>query len=668
MKKGLTILVVIIFLVLPLKAQWKQSLTGQSSLMDAVCTVNDTVIWIKDQLGDKFSITKNAGKTWTTKNFPAGIAANRMCGSLAAVSDKVAYVIVSQPSATDKQGVYKTTDGGDTWTRQETAFSSANSFPDLVYFWNENEGVVIGDGISTTNGILEIYTTTNGGAQWNAVPAANMPTATSTDWSTNTNSFIRVRGNNIYLIGGTNYIYKSTNKGFNWTAIKTPATNGNSVRFDFKDENNGLLSNYDGTKKVYSLYSTVNGGTNWSKIDSTSTISEVKFVPSLNTYFSTGSTGLFYSTNNGISWTKHPSFANVGLQPLNVTPSGNIFIGGWSYVYNSSNFAGTNLALIKSKLTGLKNIDLTFSNNVAIASAQDTINYILSYRQNNVVTNTKITLSSATVDATNNAVVHLVSSVDLPFDTCYINVINIKDVNGISLINYSASTYSSFIHTTLKDYSTVRYGLIGSSYFLNNDPNNIKAQWNFCWRDALNNTQATFPTVSGNNKIFTWSFPSVLMFSGISQGDGMFKFCIPNSDNNPDWSVEPIGYPQTNLYTGISIAEVDKTTDVGGAFTILTSGLTKKYNIKLIIDQTPGVDQIILDINGVNTAINSVNINDATIISYKIYNESGKLLVSNEVANGLKLQTIRKTLNKGLYLINAVLNSGEVQNYKFVVQ
>ena len=669
MKKIFPILIAVLLLGLPLKAQWTQTLTGQSSLMDAVCVVNDSVIWIKDQMGDKFSITKDRGKSWTTKSFPAAIASNRMCGSLSAVSDKVAYVIVSMPSATATQGIYQTTDGGDTWIRQATAFNSASSFPDIVYFWNANEGIVIGDGISTANGILEIYTTTNGGAQWNAVPAVNMPSATTPDWSTNTNSFIRVHGNTVYVMGGSGWIYKSANKGLNWTAISTPIINNNgNAKIEFKDDNNGLLSNYNATKKLYYLYSTANGGASWTKTDSTSMISEIKYVPSLNTYFSTGLTGLSYSTDNGVIWKKHPSFINVGLQPLIVAPSGSIYIGGRSYMYNSTNYAGLNMSLNSSKLTGIRSIDLSFSANVDVTSAQDTTNYLVNYRQNNVTTYTKIPILSATVDATNNSVVHLLTKVDVPVDTCYINVSNIKGLNGFSIITGVSTSNSSFIHSVLTDYSTVKYALIGSCYFLNNVSGGTKVSWNTCWKDAANNVQASVPDVSGSGKIFTWTFPTVLMFGGAIQGDGMFKFCIPLTDNTPNWSIEPIGYPATSFYTGSAVSNVDRTTDGGGAFTILTSGLIKKYNLKLIIDQTTGVDQITLDINGVNTAVQLVNISDAVIVSYKIYTEVGVLLKTAVSTAGFKFQQIKQNLNKGVYLINARLNNGEYQNYKFVVQ
>jgi hypothetical protein len=239
---------------------------------------------------------------------------------------------------------------------------------------------------------------------------------------------------------------------------------------------------------------------------------------------------------------------------------------------------------------------------------------------------------------------------------------------ALSIINKSTSPSSSVIHTTLTDYSAVKYALIGSSYYLNNALNGTKAQWNTCWKDLVNNVQASVPAVSGSGKIFTWNFPAVWMFSGVSQGDGMFKFCIPLADNTPNWSIEPIGYPATSFYTGSAAANVDRTTDGGGSFTILTSGLTMKYNIKLIIDQTSGVDQITLDINGVNTAILSVNMSDEVIVSYQIYTETGILLKTAESPTGMKLQEIKLKLNKGLYLINAKLDNGEYQNYKFIVQ
>jgi len=1054
MKKIFPILIASLLLALPLKAQWKQTHTGQSSLMDAVCVVNDSVIWIKDQMGDKFSVTTDGGKTWITKSFPTGIASNRICGSLSAVSDNVAYVIVSMPSATATQGIYQTTDGGDTWTRQATAFNSATSFPDLVYFWNANEGVAIGDGISADNGILEIYTTTNGGAQWNSVPAANMPpTVTLPDWSTNTNSFLRIRGNTVYVMSGSGWIYKSANKGLNWTTMKTPAlNNGANARFDFKDDNNGLLSSFDFAKNVYSLYSTSNAGLNWAKIDTVSNVSEIKYISTLNTYFSTNrSLGLLYSTDNGVSWSKNSSFTNVGLQPLSVTPSGSIYIGGWGTVFYTDNYKSETVAVKNVALTGTNTMDVSYTKETYLPTSTDTTNYQLSSIRIGKIS--KVLIKTITQDASDKTLMHLVMDTNLPSDSIRLIIKNIYDLNGaakgnpmlynepgstttfrnysisksinittpgtlgsfftpeektrisqltvtgtidardfkiirdslvaLNVLNIGATTiaaytgtegtystastayianelpriglygkkgaglislilptsitsiarsalnniplitsivipsgvtsigqlafgsctslknvsipnsvtslglgafynctslaaihvyiatplalsilsnnntdvfygdpvstcmlyvpigsstlykaanqWSSFTnvvefdasiyHASLPDYSTVKYALIGSSYFLNNVSGGTKAAWNTCWKDATNNIQASVPVVSGSGKIFTWSFPAVLMVGGASY-DGMFKFCIPNADNTPNWAIEPIGYPATNTYIGSASANVDRTFDAGGAFSILTAGLTKKYNLKLIIDQTTGIDQITLAVDSLtnysttklgligncyflnnvqggtkaqwntcwkdganniqpsvpvvsgngfvntwnfsgvfmdgaitagnpgmfkfcipqtdnitpdwtktnygypqtnlysgtaiadidkttdgggaftlltssvkrynlsyiidqstgvdkitlkvdyagNTAIPSVNMTDALIVDYKIYTEIGILLKTEKYPAGLKLQEIKQKLNRGIYIINARLNNGVYQNYKFIVQ
>jgi hypothetical protein len=149
--------------------------------------------------------------------------------------------------------------------------------------------------------------------------------------------------------------------------------------------------------------------------------------------------------------------------------------------------------------------------------------------------------------------------------------------------------------TSLTDFSKVKLGLIGNSYYLNNAVGGAIAQWDICWKDSANNIQAYVPVVTGNGKIFTWSFPAVILNGS---NTGMFKFCFPKSDNTPDWTQTPIGYTQTNDYTGDASTDIDRTSDSGGAFTLQNSGMLKKYDLKLIIDQTYGFNMTTLDVNG----------------------------------------------------------------------
>ncbi|MEI7502406.1 MAG: hypothetical protein WCJ61_03905, partial [Paludibacter sp.] len=235
----------------------------------------------------------------------------------------------------------------------------------------------------------------------------------------------------------------------------------------------------------------------------------------------------------------------------------------------------------------------------------------------------------------------------------------IDQTTGVEEITLSANF-------NVTDYSATKFGLIGNSYFLNNTLGGTKANWNTCWKDVVNNVQASAPVISGNGLVNTWSFPNVYL-DGANQG--MFKFCIPNTDYSPNWAQTIIGYPQINAYTGNATADVDKTSDVGGAFTILTSGLIKKFNLKLIIDQTSGIEKLTLNMeNSYNTAVPLVEENQAVIVDYRIYTLQGTLISTSTPYNGLKLQDIKAKLSNGVYLINAKLMNGESRNYKVITQ
>lgn len=649
------------------KAQWSQTLTGQGSLINAISVVNDNVVWIKDQLNTKISITTDGGATWVNKALPTAMSGK--VGGFSAVNATTAYMVLSMASTPYIQGMYKTTNSGDSWEKQTTGFNANSSFPDFVYFWNENEGVAVGDAYPDTN--FEIYTTSNGGLQWNLVSAANMPTSNN-EWSYNTNNTYKVVGNSIFFQTSSGRIFKSVNHGMAWTVITTPITSGDKMSFDFKDENNGLLSNYTASTGLYSLYSTNTGGANWTKIVTSSAVADLKYIPAKEIYVSTHyNFGLMYSSDNGLTWTTHPSFVNPGLKAVGYGPSGKIFMGGWSYFYSSSNYSALNLAVSQTKIINSKAIDITFSQNLDVTTAQDTANYILNHRllknASNAWIYNRIKLISATIDNTNKSLVHLITVSDLPYDTIYANTFNVKGLDGFSIINKSSSSISNVInYKSLTNYSSTKIALIGNSYFIDNVKGGPKANWNTCWMDAANNVQASVPAVSGNGLVYTWSFPNVYL-DGANQG--MFKFCIPNTDNTPDWGKITIGFPQINEYAGDASSDVDRITDGGGAFIILTSGSTKRYNIKLIADQTSGIEKMVLSfINNNNTAITSINDNEVVIAEYRIYSVQGALISSGSSVKGFKLDDLKTNLNKGIYLINAKLMNGENRSYKIIGQ
>src|SRR5690606_35089027 len=93
-------------------------------------------------------------------------------------------------------------------------------------FFDINNGITQGDPAS---GYFEIYTTTDGGTNWTRVPNANIPTPLSGEYGYN-NMFETV-GDIIWFATNKGRLYKSTDKGLNWTVSQTPAT-------DFGSSNN----------------------------------------------------------------------------------------------------------------------------------------------------------------------------------------------------------------------------------------------------------------------------------------------------------------------------------------------------------------------------------------------------------------------------------------------
>ena len=426
MIKRYTLLTLILLVYISTKAQWYQAKSGQNRITYNLSVVDANTVWHNDDNGDSISYSIDGGENWTTKALPSNLASN--IGGLCAINENTAYVIASQGS---QRGIYKTIDAGNSWTKQTTGFNSNSPCPNFIYFWNENDGVAVGDPF---NGIFETYTTADGGEHWNLV--SSMPPNEVDECSYNSNQYFRVRGDSFYFLTSTGRIFISNDKGYNWTVINTPITNGDGMRmsFDFKDANNGLVS-YAIVGNTYELYSTTNGGQDWTQITTNAEVEYLKYIPNDNVYFSTNHWyGLSYSADNGQTWVNHPTL-NVGLGSVDFSTSGKIFIGGWGYIYNSTNYTEANPTLSNATIINSTSIDLDFDRDVELTTSQNIENYEISY--NSRKTKETINILSVTRDDTNNSLVHIITETDLPTSEFTISVSNVTDLNGFPVINNS---------------------------------------------------------------------------------------------------------------------------------------------------------------------------------------------------------------------------------------
>ena len=303
---------------------WTPKATGFSQVnrgVDDISIVDNTIIWAKAYDGAsntpqnvrQFTKSIDGGNTWTSGTINLGTGQNTLnISSITAVSATTAW-ISAIPSPTGSGGIWKTIDGGTNWTKQTTAlFDTDDSFPNLVYFWDANNGVTQGD---PSGGYFEIYTTTDGGTTWTRVPNANIPTPLANEYGYAVN--YDVVGNTIWFGTDKGRLFKSTNQGLNWTVTQSPITDfGGTVSgsYSFSDANKGLLCTSTGI-----LYKTINGGSNWTAQTYTGNIGNrnIEYIPGTSTIVSVGTTPnsstsyTAYSTDDGLTWTEAMSGTQV---------------------------------------------------------------------------------------------------------------------------------------------------------------------------------------------------------------------------------------------------------------------------------------------------------------------------------------------------------------------
>lgn len=314
-----------------MRAKWNPSKFGQSSWASEISVVNDSVVWVRDAGADSISITSNGGSSWKSIALPIIPDFLNAAGGICAISPSKAYYILS---FSNNKGIYMTTDTCKTWTRQATAFNQSASFPNFIHFWNENQGISVGDAIPN----FEIYTTTNGGIQWNRVADANMPYGNN-EGTYNTQASFRTHGNSFSFLTTSARIFRSLDYGATWSVINTPFHNAmdSTITFDFRDNNNGIISYCSNDGLHYKMYKTTNGGQTWDSISTTNYYQQIKYIPALKAYCSMNlNGGLSYSCDDGQTWTTVSYFNHIKLKSANFSSSGKIYLGGLGYIYSSS--------------------------------------------------------------------------------------------------------------------------------------------------------------------------------------------------------------------------------------------------------------------------------------------------------------------------------------------
>lgn len=237
------------------------------------------------------------------------------------------------------QGVWRSTNGGASWSQFTTGLPSNNCYG----------LVIVGNNVFVAvQGASSIYRTTLDGASWTASSTGIPSAATSNIWS------LYANGSTLYAGAFDGALYRSTDNGASWTSISNGLPSGANVVLNSIWANGATL--FAGYISA-GVYRSTDNGASWSPANTGLPASSyvVNFGQVGNTMFAglLAAQAVYRSTDNGVTWT----IANNGL-PAGTggfveclrSVGNNLYVGFLFNGVSSSSDSGANWAFNRSGL------------------------------------------------------------------------------------------------------------------------------------------------------------------------------------------------------------------------------------------------------------------------------------------------------------------------------
>ncbi|MFD2571616.1 WD40/YVTN/BNR-like repeat-containing protein [Spirosoma soli] len=213
--------------MLPTFAQWQPQSVNTEASFRAVSVVSAEVVWIGGTQGT-FVRTADGGKTWQTGTVPDAQTCDFR--DVHAIDAQTAYLMSAGPAEKGQARIYKTTNGGQTWSLLYQT-QQPGVFFDGMDFWDKQHGIVFSDPV---NNKWFILTTEDGGQTWQPVPEASLPVMNPNEaaFAASGTSLVVEGKRNVWIASGgatASRVFRSTDRGKSWSVATTPLPAGEAT-------------------------------------------------------------------------------------------------------------------------------------------------------------------------------------------------------------------------------------------------------------------------------------------------------------------------------------------------------------------------------------------------------------------------------------------------------
>ena len=303
------------------RSMFTHATLGTSSCR-SLSAVNARVAWAGCTGGTVYRTTDGGG-TWSVDSV-RGASALDFRG-IKAFDANTAVVVSAGPAERGQAKIFRTTDGAKTWTETWSS-TDAGIFLDGVAFWDADHGFTFSDPIS---GKFVVLTTDDGGRHWARVSEAGLPPNLAGEAAfAASNTQLTVQGtSNAWIASGGGAearVFRTTDRGRTWSVASSGMPGGASAGFfgiAFADARNGLAvgGDYRNERGVAAFaMRTSDGGVTWTPAGPQrpdGTTSGVVHVPGSNPamFVAVGQTGVAYTKDFGATWTHADTTTAYGV-------------------------------------------------------------------------------------------------------------------------------------------------------------------------------------------------------------------------------------------------------------------------------------------------------------------------------------------------------------------